>query len=226
MIITSWADVVAGSLTNLWFGVLSFLPSIIGALVVLLIGLIVATGLGKLVEKVLAMLRLDSGLAALGLEPYFKRAGLELRGAHFCGKVVQWFLVIVFALAASDILRLYALTTFLRDVLAYVPNVVLAVLILVAALALANVLRRLVTASVMSARLHAGNFLGLLVWWVVVIFGIFGALEQLRVAPGLVQTIVTGIIAMLALAGGLAFGLGGRDYAAHLIKRLQERTER
>lgn len=226
MVITSWADVVAGSLTNLWLGVISFLPSLIGALIVLLIGLIVATGLGKVVEKILAVVRLDSGLRSLGIEPYVQRAGLALRGAYFLGKVVQWFLVIVFVLAASDILGLYALTTFLRDVLAYIPNVVVAALILVAALAVANFLRRLIVASVMSAKLHAGNFLGLLTWWVIVIFGIFAALQQLRIAEGLIQTIITGVIAMLALAGGLAFGLGGKEYAAHLLQRLQQRTER
>jgi hypothetical protein len=219
------ADAVAVSLSNLWAGVLGFIPSLIAALVVLIVGLIVASGLGTLVEKILDAVRLDAGLRKLGIEPYFQRAGLQLRGAHFFGRIVYWFLVIVFILAASDVLGLYALSDFLRQVLFYIPNVVIAILIMLAAVVLANFLRRLVTASVLSARLHAAGFLGMLTWWAAVIVGFLAALEQLGIARMTIDRLETGLIAMLALAGGLAFGLGGREYAAHLLARLQQRTE-
>lgn len=216
---------VALALSNLWVGVLNFLPSLIGALLVIIVGLIVASGLAALVEKILEALRLDMGLRKLGIEPYFQRAGMQLRGARFFGRIVYWFLAIVFILAASDVLGLYALSAFLREVLFYIPNVVVAILIMLAAVVLGNFLRRVVMASVMSAKLHAAGFLGMLTWWVVVIFGFMAALTQLSIATAIIQTLVTGFIAMLALAGGLAFGLGGRSYAEHLLQRLQQRTE-
>lgn len=219
------ADAVAVSLANLWAGVLGFIPSLIAALVVLIVGLIVASGLGTLVEKILDGVRLDAGLRKLGLEPYVQRAGMQLRGARFFGRLVYWFLVIVFILAASDVLGLYALSDFLRQVLFYIPNVVIAILIMLAAVVLANFLRKLVTASVLSARLHAAGFLGMLTWWGVTIIGFLAALEQLGIARMTIDRLETGLIAMLALAGGLAFGLGGRDYAAHLLERLRARTE-
>lgn len=225
MLVQSWTDVVVGSLQNLWLQFSMFVPNLIGALLVLFIGLIVAAGLGTLVEKVFGAIRLDSFLEKLGLKPYFERAGLRVRGAYFLGRLVYWFIAIAFLLAASDSLGLYALSGFLGSVLAYLPNVIAAVLIMLASVVLANFLRRIVMASVMSAKLHAAHFLGTLTWWAIVIFGFLAALTQLMIAVAIIQSIVTGFIAMLALAGGLAFGLGGRDYAMHLIGRLRERTE-
>jgi hypothetical protein len=219
MVVQSWTDVVVGSLQNLWWGVVNYLPNIVGALVVLVIGLIVAAGLGALVEKILEGIRLD------GLKPIFDRAGIRLRAAYFFGKLVYWFIIIAFLVAITDSLQLYALSAFLTSVLNYLPNVIAAVLIMLAALVLAHFLRKLVTASVMSAKLHSGPFLGTVTWWAVAVFGFLTALTQLNIAAAIIQTIVTGFIAMLALAGGLAFGLGGKDYANHLLNKLKDRTE-
>lgn len=225
MVVQSWTDVVVASLQNVWLQFAGFLPNLIGALIVLIIGLIVAAGLGALVEKIFEALRLDTFLEKIGLKPYFDRAGLKLRGSYFLGRLVYWFIVIAFLLAACSSLGLYALSSFLGSVLNYIPNVIAAVLIMLAAVVLANFVRRIVTASVLSAKLHAAHFLGTLTWWAIVVFGLLAALTQLQIAVAIIQSIVTGFIAMLALAGGLAFGLGGRDYAGHLIGKLRERTE-
>ena len=196
-----------------------------GALVILLLGRIIASALGTVVEKILEALKIDRALGSAGIDTHVTRAGLRLRAAYLGGQIVRWFFIIVFALAATDMLGLYALTAFLRDVLGYVPNVIVAALILVATLAMANILSRIVAASTSAARLAGSGALNTLTWWAVVLFGIFAALLQLNVATAIIQTLVTGVIAMLALAGGLAFGLGGRDYAAHLLDKLRKRTE-
>lgn len=225
MVVQSWTDVVVGSLQNLWWGVVNYLPNLIGALVVLIIGLIVAAGLGALVEKILEAVRLDTFLEKIGLKPIFERAGMRIRAAYFFGKLVYWFIIIAFLVAITDSLQLYALSAFLSSVLNYLPNVIAAVLIMLAALILAHFLRKLVTASVMSAKLHSGPFLGTVTYWAIAVFGFLTALTQLNIAAQIIQTIITGFIAMLALAGGLAFGLGGKDYANHLLNRLKDRTE-
>jgi len=90
----------------------------------------------------------------------------------------------------------------------------------------ANFLRGLVRASVMSARLHAVKALGALTWWTVVIFGFLTALLQLGVAVTIINNLILGLIAMLALAGGLAFGLGGRDVAGDLVRHLRDEMGR
>lgn len=225
MLAQNWTEVIVASLQDLWIGVVGFLPSFLGALIVLVVGLIVAAGLGRLVEKVFEALKLDTFLGKLGLAPYFERGGMHLRGSRFLGQLIYWFLVIAFLLAAADILRLFTLSEFLREVLFYIPNVVAAVLIMLAAVVLGNFLRGVVRASVSSAKLHGAQFLGTLTWWAIVLFGFFAALIQLGVAVTVVNALVIGFVAMLSLAGGLAFGLGGRSYAEHLIEELRRHTE-
>ncbi|MBI4085345.1 MAG: hypothetical protein HY432_02460 [Candidatus Liptonbacteria bacterium] len=225
MVAQNWTEIVVVSLQQLWNGVVGVVPSLIGALVMIIVGLIVAYVLGVLVvEKILEALKLDSLLGKLGLTPYFERGGLHLRGARFVGQLVYWFVVIAFLLAASDVLGLFAFSSFLRDVLYYVPNVAMAILIMLAAVVAANFVRRLASASVMSAKLHAAHFLGALAWWAIVVFGFLTALVELNVATSVINTVITGFIAMMALAGGLAFGLGGKDYAASLLNKLREAT--
>ncbi len=225
MLIQTWTDVLISSLQNLWIQVLSWLPAFLGAFVVFAVGVIVSAGLGSLVEKVIGALRLDSLLRRLGVEEYTKRANMELNSGHFVGQLVYWFMMLAFLLAASDILGFYALSSFLRDVLVYLPNVAIAVLIMLAALVAANLTKHLVRASVMGARLHAAKFLGSAAWWVVMVFGGLASLVQLGIAVSIINTLITGFIAMISLAGGLAFGLGGKDYAAHLMQKLQNEME-
>ncbi|MBI3589167.1 MAG: hypothetical protein HY093_02010 [Candidatus Liptonbacteria bacterium] len=225
MLVQDWSSVIVASLQNLWLGFASFLPNLIGALVILIIGLIFAAFFGTLVEKIFMAIRLDTFLSKLEITPYFERGGLKLRGARFLGQLTYWFILIGFLLAASDQLRLFAFSSFLNQILLYVPNVIVAVLVMLAAVFLGNFLRGVVKASVRGAKLHSANFLGSLTWWAVVIFGFLTALVQLNIAASIINTLITGFIAMLALAGGLAFGLGGRDYASGLISKLKDHTE-
>ncbi len=225
MFIQDWASVVVGSLQNLWIGFIGTLANIVGALIILIIGLIVAAGISALVEKVVNLIKLDKLLVSLGVQEYFERANMHVNSGKFFRKLVYWFLVVVFLLAATDILGFYSLSGFLRDVLLYVPNVIVAVLIMLATLVIGHFLRGVVRASVKSAHLHGAGFLASLTWWAVVIFGLLASLSQLGIALAVVNALITGLIAMLALAFGLAFGLGGKDYAASLIGKLREHTE-
>src|SRR3989344_573097 len=222
MTVQDWVNVVVASLQNLWSEVLGFMPDLIGALIILVVGLVVAAGLGSLIERIVSALKVDSLLSRLGLEAYFERGGLHMNSGRFFGRAVYWFIVIVFLLAASDVLGFQSFSNFLADVLNYVPNVIVAVMILLAAMVLATFLRGVVRASVLGARLHSAKFLGSMTWWAVVIFGLLTALVQLGVAVTIINTVITGLIAMFALAGGLAFGLGGKEYAAHLLDKLRD----
>ncbi|HPW34188.1 MAG TPA: hypothetical protein PK367_00285 [Candidatus Paceibacterota bacterium] len=225
MLTTSWSEVIIRSFQTAWETVVSFLPSLLAAILVLIVGLLVASVLKAILEKIISALKLDSLLKKIGLEEIVERAGYKMSSGKFIGALVYWFVVVVIVLAVSDVLGLWGLSTFLNEVLLYFPNIIVAVLIMLAALVIANFLRGLVRGSIASAKLHAPKFLGVLTWWSVVIFGFLAALLQLGVAGTLIQTIVMGIIAMLALAGGIAFGLGGKDYAAHLIGKFRNHTE-
>ncbi len=225
MYIQDWTALVINSLQNVWSGFVGVLASIVGALIILIIGLIVASGLSALVERFVKLVKLDKLLENLGLQEYFERAGLSINSGKFFAKIVYWFLVIVFLLAATDVLGFYSLSEFLRQTLLYIPNVIVAALIMLAAVVIGNFLRKLVRASVKSAKLHAANFLGSLTWWSVVIFGFLTALSQLGIAVGIIQSLVTGFVAMIAIAGGIAFGLGGKEYAASLLSKFKSHVE-
>lgn len=225
MAFQNWTSAVVNSLQNLWAGVVGVFANLLGALLVLIVGLIVAGGLGALVERLVNLVKLDKLLSSLGLNEYFERAGLTINTGKFFGKLVYWFLVLVFLLAATDILGFYSLSSFLKDALLYVPNVIVAALIMLASVVLANVLKKIVSASVKSARLGAAGFLGSLSWWSVIMFGFLASLMQLGIAVQIIQALVTGFVAMLAIAGGLAFGLGGKDYAASLINKMREHVQ-
>ena len=132
---------------------------------------------------------------------------------------MRWFLIIVALLAAANILQLMQVTDFLTQVLLYLPNVVVASLILIIAALVAETVERIVRGAVEATSLKGGALAGVVSRWAVWVFAIIAALLQLGVATMLLQTIVTGVIAMFALAFGLAFGLGGRDAAAGMIDK-------
>jgi len=219
-------NVTGDSLRGLWADVLGFLPALIGAVIIFLIGLIIASLLEKIVERVVTYLKIDSVLRKAEVEAYFERANMKINVGSFIGTLVYWFIVVAFLLAASDILKFTAFSAFLKGLLAFIPDVIVAVLIMIAALVVANFLRQLVTASLASARLNHAKGLGALTWWVIVIFGFLTALPQIGVSISIIQTLVMGLIAMLAIAGGLAFGLGGRDRAASFLNHWSEEMKK
>jgi len=222
----SWLDVTVSSVQGLWDEVLYFLPSLIGALIVLIIGLVVASVLARLVEKVLFYLKIDNLLKRADVEQYFHRANMKIDTGHFFGQLIYWFVLVAFLLAASDILRFTAFSGFLESVLLFIPDVVIAALILLATLVIANFLKKLVVASASSAKLHHAGGIGLVVWWAIFIFGFVPALSQLGINIGILNTLITGLIAMLALAGGLAFGLGGKEHAGRFLTKVSDHMRR
>ena len=204
---------------------MNFLPNFLGALIVFLIGLLIAAGLGALVNKLITAIKLDKLLSKMGVDKFCERAGWKLNSGKFLGEVVRWFFILVFLLAATDILKLTAISSFLKDVVLYLPNIIIAIIIIIASIIVADFLASLVKGTVKGANLYASQFLSTLTRWVVLIFGFLTALLQLGVGVTIINTVITGVIAMLAIAGGIAFGLGGKDYAAHLIDEFRNRIE-
>lgn len=218
----NWLDIITSSLQTAWIAVIAFVPNLIGALIVFIVGWVIAIGLEKLVKQLVDALKVDQLLAKMGVKEALDRAELRLDSGAFVGALVKWFIIIAFLLAVADILRLPQVTEFLRDVLLYIPNIVIAVLIMLSAVLLANVMQRVVKAAVMGAGLASADFLSALTRWSILVFAFLAALIQLGIAPSLINTVVTGFIAMLALAAGLAFGLGGKEHATRVIERLRQ----
>lgn len=217
-----WSDAILSSLTDLWLQFVAFLPNLIAALIVFFVGWAIAVAIGRLVEKVLVILRVNTAFESIkGLKAAAQRAGLSLNIPRLIGEIAKWFLLIVTLLAATDILGLQEVSSFLTSVLLYIPNVVVAALILVISVLLANFVYRTVLASVDAAGFTSGGMIAAVSKWAIIVFALFAALLQLNVATALIQTILTAFFAMVALAGGLAFGLGGKETAAKWLKKAE-----
>ena len=216
----SLGDSILGSLTNVWWSIIQFLPVFLGALIVFIVGWAVAVSLGRLVEHIIKALRVDSVLEQLEFHKVLDRAGVKLNSGAFLGGLVRWFLIIVFLLASLDILHLTQVSEFLREVLAFLPQVIVAALILLIAAMVAETVERTAKASIEAAGMKSG-VVTVVIRWAIWTFAVIAALYQLNVATMLLQTLLTGLVAMLAIAGGLAFGLGGKEVAAEILGKVK-----
>ena len=220
--VQTWGEAITLSLLNLGERFVNFFPTLLGAVLVFVAGWIIAATLGKLIEKSLKTASLDRAMGKVGFDRKMSEVGLHHTVSEFVGGLVKWFLVLVFLMAATDILNLNQVTNFLNSIILYVPNVVVAVVILSIAFLLGNFVYSIVKGSTSAAGVMSATLLAIISKWAIVVFGFFAALIQLGVAATLVSTIFTGIVAMLALAGGLAFGLGGKEEAAMILKKIRE----
>ncbi|EKE10605.1 MAG: TM helix repeat-containing protein [uncultured bacterium] len=225
--VQTWGEAITMSLFRMWESFASFVPSFIGALVVFVAGWIVSMALGKIVEKIVKTIKIDNAFQNIGWGHWLDDMGISSDVAAFCGGITRWFLVLVFLMAATDILQLTQVTVFLNSILLYIPNVVVSVIILAIVFLVGNFVYSIVKGSTKAAGVMSATLLASISKWSIIIFGILAVLLQLGIAESLVNTIFIGVIAMLSLAGGLAFGLGGREEAAMVLRKLREEiTER
>ncbi len=203
------------SLIDLWSRLVGVLPDIVGAIIVLLLGLIVAPILGGIVKKVFDIIRIDEMAEKAGLKEvtagYSKNFSISL----LLGKIVKWFFIIAFVMAASEILGWERITQFLNEIVFYIPQVLIAVIILVFGVIAGNFFEAVVVRSLLGSNAPIDNpqIIGKVTKWSFVIFGVMAAMLQIGIAPSLIQILFTGIVLALALA----FGLGGREKAAELL---------
>lgn len=212
---------VSRSLEDLYVRFINFLPDFLVAVIVLVIGWIVASAVAKLIRSVLNSAKIDEVGDKLGLDQLSARTGVKMSISATMAWLVKWFILIAIFLAAADILELDQISDFLNQVLLYIPNVVAAAAILLVGSLVARFLSRLVRHSVQAAGLASADLLGSMTQWAVMIFTVLATLDQLKVASAFVQTLFTGFIAMLAIAGGLAFGLGGREHASKVLDKIE-----
>ncbi|MEO8065782.1 MAG: hypothetical protein ABI643_02915 [Candidatus Doudnabacteria bacterium] len=218
----TYSTALVDTFRSLYDQLLNFLPGFLVAVVILVVGLVLVVFLANLIKQALHALKLDELGDKLGLDELSSRTGMKLSVSGAVAWLFKWFLLLVLFLGASDILGLTEVSKFLNSVLMYIPNVVAAAAILLVGTMLASFLSKLVRHSVIAAGLSSGDMLGAVTQWAVMIFTILATLDQLKVAALFVSTLFTGFIAMLAIAGGLAFGLGGRDHATKVLNRIEK----
>ena len=222
MIFTTWSQVLVSSFQSIWFGFLSFVPELIVALIIFILGWIVAVALSKVIAQLVRLIKVDQALRAAGVEDVVKRAGFQLNAGVFLGEIVKWFIIIVFLVASFEVLGLYQVNQFLQTVITvFLPQVIVAVLILLVSAVIAEFIKKTVYASAKAADLQYAGFLASIAKWAIWVFAILAALVQLNIAAALFQTLFMGFVIAFAIAFGLAFGLGGQQAASEIISKVK-----
>lgn len=211
----TFAQIVQISLIDLWGRLVNILPDLIGALVIILVGFIIAPILGGIVKKVIDVLKIDELSARMGLKEMVKGYSPNFSISLILGKLVKWFFILAFVMAAADVLGWTRITVFLNEIIFYIPQVLIAVIILVFGVIAGNFFETVVTKSLQGANAPVGRpqLMGQITKWALIVFASLAALLQLGIAPSLIQILFAGIVFALALA----IGLGGKKKVEEVL---------
>lgn len=223
--VLDWYSVTIQALQNLWQAFINFVPVLIGAIIVFVIGWFISIGVGKLVTEVLKKIKFNQIFEKEGWKTALQRADIKVDAANFIGAIIKWILVIVFLLAAVEILGLGQFAGLLRSILNYLPNVIIAALIFVVTVILVDIVEKVVRAAVESIKVGYGQMVSVVIKWSIWIFAIIMILYQLGIGRPFMETLFTGLVAVLVLALGISFGLGGREVAAEILQDLKRKLK-
>lgn len=219
MQITDWARLTTDAVADSLRDVINFLPKLAGALVVILIGVVVAWAVKTVVVRVLKYVRIKPYTDAIGLNKVFPE---KLDIVELLGDLAKWIIIIVFLLPALEILDLNQVNDLVQQVVIYLPNVIVAVVIVVVGAIVADLVARVVESTAQTIGAKTAAVAADVARWSIVVFVILAALLQLGIATTIIDRLVTGFVAMIAIAGGLSFGLGGQDAAKDAVTRLRK----
>jgi len=220
MLVQTWGDVLTTSFQDVWLGVARFLPNLVVAIIIVILGWLIGAVIGKAIWQIFRSIRVDEALKKTGFEDLLRRSGTNLNSGAFIGGLVKWFIIVVFFIAAFEVLGLHQVNSFLSQVvLGYLPQVIVAVLVLLVAGVVGDVVQRIVNTSARAAEIRSAHTLGTLSRWAIWIFGLLVALSQLGIGVQIIQTLFMGVVVALSLAFGLSFGLGGQTAASEWIDK-------
>lgn len=218
-VLADWGTSIFNALSNAVNLILTFIPRLIGFLVILIVGLIIAAVVSKALTFLLRKVGFDRLSDRIGLTRFDQRMGVHLDAAGVLGKVVYWFILLIFLVPAADALGLPSVSNILNTLVAYIPNVFVAILVLFLGTLLATFVADIVRGATASANLGNPNVFAGIARWAIIGFAALVALEQLKITPDLINELFGAMVAAVAIAFGLAFGLGGQETARRWLAR-------
>jgi hypothetical protein len=201
----------------------NLLPNLLAAIVIFIVGVVVAAILRNVLLRVLDATSFESALSPTGIPQALKKAETSLTVSGLLGELLRWFVILIFLIPAVDQLGLGAVNDVLKSLLLYIPNVAVAVIIVAVGAIFAKIARDFVTATAAGLSAELAQVIGEVARWSIIIFALLAALNQLGVATDLIRILFTGLVAMIAVAGGLSFGLGGKETAEKILKKFFDR---
>lgn len=217
MQLDSWTQSLVGAMSTLWQKIAAFIPNLIGALVVVVVGFVVARLLDALLSKLLAKLGLDRLIQGTGLNKMMARVGVKVPMSALIGKIIYWFVLLVFLVSALESLGLERISATLDTLALYVPKVFAAALVLVAGLLLAQLLNSVVSGAAEGVGIDYASALGRIAQGLVIIISISVAIGQLEIKAELLNYVIVIVLLSVGIAAALAIGLGCRGIAAQIV---------
>jgi hypothetical protein len=222
--ISNWGDALFLALSNALNTFLAAIPQVIGALLIIIIGWIVAGVLARLTTEVLRRAGADRLFAEHGSEVYGAQRS-RIKPSLVAGELVKWLVRIIFVVAAANVLGMTQVSELLNQILLWIPNLIVAAVILLLAPLLARFVRGAIEVGAGQMGFTNAPLLGRIAEAAIVAFAVVIAINQIGIASNLVDTLFVGLVGALALAFGLAFGLGGRDVAAQITQGWYESSQ-
>jgi hypothetical protein len=221
-----WLSVTSGAFQKLFENAILLIPNLLAAIIILVVGWFLSVWLGKLIAGIFQMFRFNSLFETTGWDEAFDSAELTIQPSDFMGGIFKWIFMIMFLSISTEIVGWTSFSVLLNSIIQWMPNLVVAIAIMVVAIVISDILEKIVRASTRSMGVKSVNFFGSLVKWSVFIFAIFAVLIQLGIAVSIVNTLAMGLIATFTLAVGISFGLGGKDAASDVIKDVRNRLRK
>ncbi len=223
--VTDWGQAIMVAVTRALGDLMAFLPKLVGALVILLIGWIIARVVSGLVTKGLRAVRFNQIADKAEIDQFLAKAGVRMDPAQVVGKLAYWFLLLSFLIAAFGALGLTQVEGVLANIIGFIPNVVVAMVVLLLGALIATFVANLVRGSAGMSRVGDPNLLATIARVAVLVFATLMGLDQLQIAPTIINTLWMALIGMVAVAGALAFGLGGRDLAHQILENAYQKGQ-
>lgn len=212
-------DALAATVNNTLSSVLAFFPRFISGLIILLLGVIIATFLKQVVIEIFKFIKIQGILKRYGVPE--ARDGVNW--TQIIGELLRWFIIILFLVPAADLWGLGRFVEVLNELLRYIPNVFVAVLLLLVGFVVARLVYDLIISSIQGVTAGTRRTIAQAARWSILVFIFLAVLNQLGIASDLIRILFAGFVAMIALAGGLAFGLGGKEVARELLEKLRKK---
>ena len=195
------------------------LPQIIGAILILIIGWIIARIVKRLSVKGLKLIRFNYLTEKSGIEKFLEKGGVKVSSIDVIGTLIYWIIMLVVILATLNSLKLTAASTLFNQIMLYIPNIIVAIFILVIGIYFARLVSQVLITSLKNMEEKTANTIGLVANYAIIVFTVFIILGQLNIAGSIVTNAFTILFGAICLALGLAFGLGGKEWAAQTIKK-------
>jgi hypothetical protein len=218
-------DVFVASLTSFWTQLAGFVPQLLAALLLLFIGWIFASLVRTGVVKMLDALKFDELSQKTGIDAFLKQGNINISLSRIVASLIYWLFILVMFVMVSNSLGLHTVAELFNRIVLYIPNIVVAILVLVFGVLLARFINRLVFAYLNNMGVEGALSISTISEYAVIVFVIFVALEQLEIGTQLLTAAFQIGFGAVGLALALAFGLGGREWAAGVIKRMTEKRD-